>query len=133
MVAVAHSRAKSARPESARLTRRIAAARALARYAPEEFRPGPEVRTDEEVLAYARENGISAFHPDGTCRMGGDDLAVVDERLRVRGLSGVRVVGASVMPAIIEANTAAPVVMIAEKASDLIREDRRRAFKEIDI
>jgi choline dehydrogenase len=115
--------------ESVRLTRRICAAPALARYAPQEFNPGPRAQTDQEILGFARDNGISVFHPVGTCRMGADPLAVVDARLRVRGLTGLRVVDASIMPTITSGNTCSPVVMIAEKASDMILEDRRRATR----
>jgi choline dehydrogenase len=108
-----------------RLTRRIAAAEALRRYEPEEFRPGPHLVSDEELARAAGDIGTTIFHPVGTCKMGLDDSAVVDSRLRVRGLRGLRVVDASIMPTITSGNTAAPVLMIAEKASRMIAEDGR--------
>jgi choline dehydrogenase len=111
--------------ESMRLTRRICAAPALARFAPEEFRPGPSVQTDAELARAAGEIGTTIFHPVGTCKMGNDDLAVVDARLRVHGIAGLRVVDASIMPRITSGNTNSPIIMIAEKASDMIRADRR--------
>jgi choline dehydrogenase len=111
--------------DAIRLTRRIAAARALARFEPDEFRPGPALRSEEELVRAAGDIGTTIFHPVGTCRMApvGDRLAVVDERLRVRGLEGLRVADASVMPSITSGNTNAPVIMIAEKAADLVRAD----------
>ncbi len=108
-----------------RLTRRIVAGKALARFEPEEFRPGPQYQTDEELAAAAGRISSTIFHPVGTCRMGQDALAVVDERLAVRGISGLRVADASVMPTITSGNTNSPVIMIAEKAADMIREDRK--------
>jgi choline dehydrogenase len=111
--------------DSIRLTRRICAAPALARYAPEEFKPGAHLASDEDLARAAGDIATTIFHPVGTCKMGGDGMAVVDERLRVRGLAGLRVVDASVMPSITSGNTASPTMMIAERASDLIREDRR--------
>jgi choline dehydrogenase len=106
-----------------RLTRRICAAPALARFSPEEFKPGPAAQSDEELALAAGEIGTTIFHPVGTCKMGSDPGAVVDERLRVHGLAGLRVVDASVMPTITSGNTNAPTIMIAEKASDMIRAD----------
>jgi choline dehydrogenase len=81
------------------------------------------VRTDEEMIADTRERGISNLHPVGTCGMGRGPMAVVDPRLRVHGLGGLRVVDASVMPVIIAGNTNAPTIMIGEKASDMILQD----------
>ena len=109
-----------------RLARRLAATPALKPYVAEEYRPGAGARTDQELLEFAREHGATIFHPAGTCRMGSDRMAVVDERLRVHGIAGLRVVDASIMPTLVSGNTHAPVVMIAEKASDLIREDARQ-------
>ena len=106
-----------------RLTRRIVAAPALARYTPEEFRPGPAAQTDAELARAAGDIGTTIFHPVGTCRMGSDAEAVVDPQLRLRALPGLRVVDASVMPTITSGNTNAPVVMIAEKAADMILHD----------
>ena len=106
-----------------KLTRRLAATPAFAPYVAEEYKPGPAVRSDEEVLGYVRSAGTTGFHPCGTCRMGEDQRSVVDPRLRVRGVRGLRVVDASVMPAIVSGNTNAATIMIAEKAADLMRED----------
>lgn len=108
-----------------RLTRRICAARAMRPFMPEEFRPGEEYRSDEELAQAAGAIGTTIFHPVGTCKMGRDALAVVDERLRVSGLAGLRVVDASIMPAITSGNTNAPTLMIAEKGAAMIREDRK--------
>ena len=111
--------------DAIRLTRRICAAPAMQRFSPEEFRPGPEIESDDDLARAAGDIGTTIFHPVGTCKMGRDDLAVVDERLRVHGIEGLRVVDASIMPTITSGNTNAPTIMIAEKASDMIREDRR--------
>ncbi len=110
-----------------RLTRRIAAAPALARYRPEEILPGIQFQTEEELQLAAGQVGTTIFHPVGTCRMGmaDDPGAVVDNRLRVIGVDGLRVVDASVMPTITSGNTNSPTLMIAERASDMIRADRR--------
>lgn len=108
-----------------RLTRRIVAQQALQKYTPEEFRPGDAYRSDEELAKAAGDISTTIFHPVGTAKMGSDTLAVVDHRLRVHGLEGLRVIDASVMPTITSGNTNSPVIMIAEKASDMIREDRR--------
>jgi choline dehydrogenase len=110
-----------------RLTRRIVAAPALARFSPEEFKPGPAAQSDAELARAAGDIATTIFHPVGTCRMGPDELAVVDDRLRVHGIAGLRVVDASIMPTITSGNTNAPTVMIAEKAADMIREDARSA------
>ncbi|APA86197.1 choline dehydrogenase [Paraburkholderia sprentiae WSM5005] len=110
-----------------RLTRRIVAAPALARYQPREILPGPQYQSEEELQQAAGAVGTTIFHPVGTCRMGttDDPAAVVDNRLRVIGVEGLRVVDASVMPNITSGNTNSPTLMIAERASDMIREDRR--------
>jgi choline dehydrogenase len=101
------------------------AAKALARFAPEEWLPGPALATDAELQRAAGDLGTTIFHPVGTCRMGVDDLAVVDDRLRVRGIAGLRVIDASVMPRITSGNTNAPTVMIAEQGADFIRRSTR--------
>jgi len=109
--------------DSLRLTRRIAAAPALAKYRPEEFKPGLHYSTEEDLHRAAGEVGTTIFHPVGTCRMGrtDDPLAVVDAHCRVRGVSGLRVADASVMPTITSGNTNSPTVMIAEKlAAELL-------------
>jgi choline dehydrogenase len=110
-----------------RLTRRIAAAPALAPYRPQEILPGIEFQSETELQQAAARVGTTIFHPVGTCRMGtaDDPAAVVDQRLRVIGVDGLRVVDASVMPTITSGNTNSPTLMIAERASDMIREDRR--------
>ena len=104
-----------------KLTRRIMAAKALARFNPEEWLPGPSLTSDADLERAAGDLGTTIFHPVGTCRMGLDALAVVDDRLRVRGVSGLRVIDASVMPRITSGNTNAPTVMIAEQGADFIR------------
>jgi choline dehydrogenase len=108
-----------------RALRRILAAPALKEYCAEEVYPGAKVTSDEDVLDFARKTGSTVYHPTSTCRMGNDPLAVVDQRLRVRGIEGLRVVDASVMPDLMSGNTNAPTIMIAEKASDMILEDAR--------
>ena len=113
--------------DAMRLTRRIWGAEPLARHAPVEFEPGAALQSDDELLAHARRTAITVFHPVGSCRMGSDEQAVVDARLRVRGLTGLRVADASVMPTIPSGNTAAAVIMIGEKAADMMAEDRRHA------
>jgi choline dehydrogenase len=110
--------------EGLRLVRRILAAPAMRPYVAEELAPGPAVKSDDELLAYCRERGSTIYHPTSTCRMGRDPLAVVDDKLRVQGLMGLRVADASVMPAVISGNTNAPVIAIAERASELILEER---------
>jgi choline dehydrogenase len=113
--------------DSLKLTRRIVAANALKKYSPDEFLPGPQVATDAQLAKAAGDIGTTIFHPVGTCKMGvaSDPNAVVDNRLRVHGLTGLRVVDASVMPTITSGNTNSPTIMIAEKASDMIHADRR--------
>ena len=109
--------------DAIKLTRRIVGQPAMQRYQPEEFRPGPEVKTDEELAIAAGDIGTTIFHPVGTCRMGSDDGAVVDPRLRVNGVQGLRVADASVMPTITSGNTNAPTLMVAEKGAAMIIED----------
>ncbi len=87
-----------------------------------EYLPGPDVVSDEQLLDYARNNGGTVFHPTSTCKMGSDAMAVVDSELRVYGVEGLRIVDASVMPTVVSGNTNAATIMIAEKASDLIRQ-----------
>ena len=104
-----------------RQARKIMTAEALKRYAPEEFLPGAGVQSEDELIQAIGNIATTIFHPVGTCRMGRDPGAVVGADLRVRGLGGLRVVDASVMPQIVSGNTASPVIMIAEKAADMIR------------
>jgi choline dehydrogenase len=110
--------------EVVRLQRHLFAQRVFDPYRGAEMQPGLALQTDDELLEYVRATGRGCYHPVGTCKMGQDALAVVDERLRVRGVQGVRVVDASVMPTLISGNTCAPTVMIGEKAADMILEDR---------
>ena len=106
--------------DAMRFTRRIMAAKALARFAPEEFRPGPGAQAEADLERAAGELGTTIFHPVGTCRMGADPQAVVDDALRVHGVDRLRVVDASIMPRITSGNTNAPTSMIAEKGAQLI-------------
>jgi choline dehydrogenase-like flavoprotein len=112
---------------SLKWARRIMGQGALVAYAPEEFRPGPAVDSDAALLGAAKALATTIFHPVGTAAMGpeGDRTAVLDARLRVRGVEGLRVIDASVMPAITSGNTNAPTVMIAEKGAAMVLEDRR--------
>lgn len=105
--------------------RRIAEAPALAPHILDEYVPGRQYQTDEELLEAARQYSQTIYHPTSTCKMGTDDMAVVDERLRVYGVENLRVVDASIMPEIVSGNTNAPTIMIAEKASDMIIEDAK--------
>ena len=111
--------------KSIRLTRSIMSAKAIASLEPEEIMPGTHLQTNDELVVAAGDMGTTIFHPIGTCKMGSDPMAVVDGRLRVHGLQGLRVVDASVMPTIPSGNTNAPTIMIAEKAADMIKQDRR--------
>ena len=105
--------------------RAIAAAPAMQPYVKREVRPGPEAGDDAALLEFCRNQGATIFHPSGTCRMGDDDLAVLDERLRVHGVPGLRVIDCSAMPTLVSGNTNAAAVMMAEKAADMIRQDAR--------
>ncbi|MFT5657804.1 MAG: choline dehydrogenase [Gammaproteobacteria bacterium] len=106
-----------------KVARKIAEAPALKQHIIEEHVPGKQYQTDAELLEAARQFSQTIYHPTSTCKMGHDDMAVVDERLRVHGLKNLRVVDASIMPEIISGNTNAPTIMIAEKAADMILED----------
>lgn len=117
--------------EALRISRRIASMPALARLIVAERRPGPDVSSDEELLSYCGLAGHTSYHPVGTCKMGHDRLAVVDHRLRVRGVSGLRVIDASIMPTLTSCNTNAPTMMIAEKGAAMILEDRTGHIKAI--
>ncbi|HEV8261645.1 MAG TPA: GMC family oxidoreductase N-terminal domain-containing protein [Burkholderiales bacterium] len=112
--------------DSIRFTRRIMQAKALVKYQPEEFKPGPDFKTDIALMSAAGDLGTTIFHPVGTCRMGRDELAVVDDRLCVRGIAGLRVIDASVMPRITSGNTNAPTTMIAAKGAEFIMEDAKK-------
>jgi choline dehydrogenase len=106
-------------------TRRIFAQPAMAPYSVAETVPGPGIARDEQFADYARKAGTNVFHPVGTCKMGTDPMAVVDPRLRVIGLNGLRVIDASVMPCVTTGNTNAPTIMIGEKGAAMIKEDAR--------
>lgn len=111
--------------EAIRLTRRIVSQEPVARFMAEEFLPGTEYQSDEELVVAAGKVGTTIFHPVGTAKMGSDPMAVVDEKLCVHGIQGLRVVDASVMPTITSGNTNSPVIMIAEKTADMIRTAQR--------
>jgi choline dehydrogenase len=107
-----------------RATRAIFAQAPIAQHSVVETLPGPQVTSDEAMLEYCRGFGTTIYHPVGTCRMGeANPMAVVDSRLRVHGLGGLRVIDASVMPTLTTGNTNAPTIMIAEKGAAMIRED----------
>jgi choline dehydrogenase-like flavoprotein len=106
--------------DSIRITRAIVGQRALQPYRPEEFKPGPSYQSEEELVAAAGAIGTTIFHPVGTCRMGADPGSVVDPELRVRGVRGLRVADASIMPTITSGNTNSPTIMIADKAAAMI-------------
>jgi len=106
--------------------RRIFQAPAMARYIAEEIEPGQRCDNDDDLLDFIRRRGSTTYHPVGTCRMGQDQKAVVDERLRVRGFTGLRVVDASIMPAVVSGNTNAAAIMIGEKGADMILDDAKR-------
>jgi choline dehydrogenase len=109
-----------------RMARRLFAAPVLKRYVVGENLPGGDVQTDDELLDYARQYGSTVFHATCTCKMGNDAMAVVDDRLRVRGLEGLRVIDASVMPTVTSTNTNAPTIMIAEKGAAMILEEAQQ-------
>ena len=110
--------------EGLKFTRRIMKADPLAPYSPRELKPGPNVQSDVDLLEAAGDLGTTIFHPVGTCKMGSDPMAVVDDRLRVRGVKSLRVIDASIMPTITSGNTNAPTVMIAEKGAQYVLEER---------
>ncbi|MGJ5090678.1 GMC family oxidoreductase [Bradyrhizobium oligotrophicum] len=116
---------RRANVDGLRILRKILAAPALKPYVSGEAYPGSKIVSDDDILAYCRQTGSTIYHPTSTCRMGTDAVAVVDQRLRVRGIDGLRVVDASIMPDLVSGNTNAPVIMIAEKASDMILQDAR--------
>lgn len=111
--------------DAIKLTRTIAQQPALQAYRPEEFKPGPHIASDDDLWKAAGDIATTIFHPVGTCKMGDDDMAVVDNRLRLKGIMGLRIADASVMPTITSGNTNSPTLMIAEKAADMILEDAK--------
>ncbi len=106
-----------------RLARAVGEAPALKQYNDHELYPGEVIQTDDEILEFCRRSGATVFHPVGTCKMGSDPMAVVDERLCVRGVNGLRVADASIMPTLVSGNTNAPAIMIGEKGADMILSD----------
>jgi len=109
-----------------RQVRRIFASPAFDAYRGNEVSPGPDAVSDEALERYIRAHAETIYHPVGTCRMGADDMAVVDDQLRVHGVRGLRVVDASIMPTLIGGNTNAPAIMIGEKAAEMILQARRQ-------
>jgi len=118
---LSHPRDREVSVLAFKMARKIAEQPALQRVIVREVRPGPEAVTSDEILDFIRGTGETCWHPISTCRMGSDAESVVDEQLRVRGLDGLRVVDASIMPHQISSNTNVPTIMIAERAADLIR------------
>ena len=112
-----------------KLVRRATSQPAFAKFVLREHLPGTSVTSDEALMAYARGYATTVFHPCGTCKMGSDPNAVVDSRLRVHGIAGLRVADASIMPTMTSGNTNAPAIMIGEKAADMIRQDARAGAK----
>ncbi|MBN9487043.1 MAG: choline dehydrogenase [Alphaproteobacteria bacterium] len=111
------------------IARKIVCHPSLSKYIAFENKPGKDVNTYDEWLAFARANGQTTYHVVGTCKMGHDPMAVVDDRLRVHGLAGLRVIDASVMPTVTSGNTNAPTIMIAEKGADMIKQDAKAGVK----
>ena len=109
-----------------KITRDIVAAPALAHYIAHEAGAGPQAPRDEDLFEFARRTGGTIHHPVGTAKSGSDTMSVVDDRLQVHSIDRLRVVDASIMPIIVSGNTNAPVIMIAEKASDMIKADAKR-------
>jgi len=109
-----------------RRAREIAAAAPIANLVAEEMEPGPQVQTDEEILDFLRRSGQMTQHPVGTCKMGHDAMSVVDERLRVHGIAGLRVADASIMPTLVSGNTSVPCMMIGEKCAEMVLADAQR-------
>jgi choline dehydrogenase len=116
---------RSANVEGLKILRKILHAPALRSFVTEELDPGAKVSTDEDLLNYCRARGSTIYHPTSTCRMGNDPLAVVDQRLRLRGIEGLRVIDGSIMPDLVSGNTNAAIIMVAEKASEMILQDAR--------
>jgi choline dehydrogenase len=115
--------------EGMKLMRRIMNQLEMRRYIAEEFAPGDSCVNDADLLAFARETATTVYHPTSTCRMGSDPAAVVDERLRVRGVERLRVIDASIMPTLVSGNTNAAAVMIGEKGSDMVLQDAAAAVR----
>ena len=103
-----------------RITRRIMAAPPMRDVANDEIAPGVNIQRDDELLDWVRYNAETTYHPVGTCKMGSDPMAVVDDQLRMRGIEGLRIADASIMPTLTSGNTNAPSIMIGEKAADML-------------
>jgi choline dehydrogenase len=114
--------------EGVRIARRIFGTDAFAPILGEEFEASRDAKSDEAIKQFIRDTAETIYHPVGTCKMGHDDMAVVDARLRVRGTTNLRVVDASVMPTLVGGNTNAPTIMIAEKAADMIVADAAPSY-----
>src|SRR5437588_5167948 len=123
---LSHETDRRAAISGLRAVRRLFAAPALQQYLVGEILPGAKVQSDDELLDYLRQTGSTVFHATCTCKMGRDQMAVVDDELRVHGIEGLRVIDASVMPAVTTTNTNAPTIMIAEKGAALIRAAARQ-------
>ena len=108
-----------------KMCRELAAQPALSDLIIREVRPGPDVDDDESLLDYVRASGQTSYHPIGTCKMGSDPMAVVDEKLKVHGVVGLRVADASVIPVMVSSNTNAPSIMIGERCAEFIKDERR--------
>ena len=119
--------------EGIRIARRIARTEPVASCITEEYTPGWDLSDDDYdgLLDWARSNATTIYHPTGTCKMGSDPLAVVDDKLRVRGIQGLRVADCSIMPIIVSGNTNAPAIMIGEKASDLVLADSMSSDRKV--
>ena len=116
---------RTANVEGLKILRKVLNAPAMQPFVAEEIYPGPKLNTDDELLKFCRDTGSTVYHPVSTCRMGNDPLAVVDQTLKVKGLDGLRVVDGSIMPDLVSGNTNAPIIMIAEKAAEMILADHR--------
>ena len=111
------------------IARKIVSHPSMEKYIAFENKPGKDVNSYDEWLDYARGNGQTTYHVCGTCKMGSDPMAVVDDRLRVHGIAGLRVIDASIMPTVPSGNTNAPTIMVAEKGADMIKEDAKAGLK----
>ena len=116
--------------EGLKIARRIVENPALDAYRAFELKPGPATQSDDDWLEFAKNDGVTSFHPIGTCKMGNDPMAVVDDRLQVHGLTGLRVIDASIMPTMVSGNINAAVIMIGEKGADLVKDATKRPYVE---
>jgi choline dehydrogenase len=116
---------RTANVEGLKILRKVLNAPAMQPFVAEEIYPGPKTASDDDLLKFCRDTGSTVYHPVSTCRMGNDPLAVVDQKLKVRGIDGLRVVDGSIMPDLVSGNTNAPIIMIAEKVSEMILAEAR--------